>query len=1226
MNQTDQMWSQFGRSSIMRRNNKILAFLIAGSMMMSTLSGCSLVNDNGPVDVTETKKEEPKDGDTETVVVDMTDPKNDEYGKLYYAPVDEAHIAGDDYVRYIDNEILIVVKDGVTEEQVRELAEKYNSEIVGEIEVTGDYQLKVGEGLTIEELNNLIEIIGNESIIENSTLNYVSEFPVADDDADVRGFYYGEKWREEFHNLNDLQGLAWGIRVINTPGAWSALSASKRNVVPVKLGLIDGCFDTGHEDLEFAEAFYNDKVYKGDPAHGTHVAGTMAARCDDKKGICGVYPYGAGRLYGVVSSVTAEYYEATTMSEKLALAELIVRDVKVINSSRAWKWYEEPGFDKWYSKTSTDGHFKNHYQQVDIMGSFLQRMLDKDYDFVIVSAAGNNSRNIPDEFDCRFSSPYNGITEEKYPEVFNRIIVVGAVDYFLNVAVYSDGGDRVDIYAPGGDYVDVNELFKRPDFVSPGAALYDLATKDSKEMVLLGVFSTLPGNEYGMMQGTSMAAPHVAGVAAMVWSANNSLTGEEVKEYIKNNHNPLFTSYDMLDAERAVKAALGDSVTGDAHDPTHEIGTVIGCVTEEDGKSGIGKAKVTLTDVATGETFSVKTDPDGGFEIAVPEGKYDISVTADEADIYEWQDKKAFVGSMPVKKGEILRLKEVIRLKKILHINADGNVVFGNYEQDGDLGDGAEPIEWVVLDKNENGWLLISRYVLDCVQYNKDYSDVTWDTCSLRFWLNNDFVRKAFTAGEQALIPETSVVNSDFIANCGNDTLDKVFCLSMDELVKYYDFTYDQYSYIGYCKALIAESTAYAKKQGVWSHTISADNYEEFDAPRGYLTDCEGMTGAAWWLRTIGWDNDNACAIMPYGYAGADYEFGVTNENFGVRPVLYVKMPSENGSNEKESEDDQPTPEFKGKWVCTKETWYEYSSSFTNGVFRERREYEYDAYGNCVKLTFFKVNPLKGIESDNYQEFLYDSYGNLIKNTYFFDDGRIYYWYDYEYNSKGLMTKKIYNFHISAYDGVSFGNDYSSAEDIFEYDENGRLIKEIHYDSYGEITDWSEKVYDLAGKMIKDTYYEGDGSIRYWITFEYDVQENTLKKIIYDGDGKATHYFVIEYGALGNISKQIHYNTDDIITKIDLYEYDSSGNKTKYTEYNADGTVPYWEEYEYDADGNNTKLTTYGSHGHFINRYEYEYKYIQGNNELSVMDLARYGGDRKTSRVRWQGKHQYMGR
>ena len=1176
----------------MLRNNKILALITATAMTISTLSGCGFVNDESKMDETSKNVSEIGPND-DTEVVYMNDPQNDEYGKLYCASIDEAHIAQDDYVRYIDNEILIVVNDGVTEEQVRELAEKYNCKIVGAIEVTGDYQLRLEDSLTFEKLDDLIATLSSESIIDSATINYVSEMPVADEAVETSGFYYGEMWSGEFQNSNDVQGLSWGIKVINTNGAWNALAASKSTVVPVKLGLIDGSVDISHEDLKFAEVFYNDEVANSDQKHGTHVAGTMAARCDDKTGICGVYPYGKDLLYGVYSGGTERLYEATTMQEKLALAELIVRDVKVINSSRAWKWCDEPDFDRWYNKTSTDGHFKNHYLQVEIMGSFLQRMLDRGYDFVIVSAAGNNSRYIPDKLDCRYSAPYNGITEDKYPDVYNRIIVVGAVDYFLNVAVYSDGGSRVDIYAPGGDYVKASDLVNLPDSGSPGAAFYDYFTKDSDEVVVLGVFSTFPDNGYGVLHGTSMAAPHVAGVAAMVWSANNSLTGEDVKNCIKNNPNPQFTSYSMLDAERAVKAAIGTVGTG--HDDVTENGTIIGCVTEEDGKSGIEKAKVTLANVATGEAISAYTDSDGGFEIVLPEGKYNITVTAEESDIYEWQDKLSFSDAIPIKKGEVLRIKDSIRMKKILFINQNGNIVFGNYEQDGDLADRGEAIEWEVLDKNENGWLLISKYVLDAIPYNDKYSEVTWETSTLRSWLNRNFLEKAFTAGEQALITPVSVTNIDFMADSGSNTDDKVFCLSVDEIEKYYGFKYDQYSHSGYCKALITEPTEYAKERGVWTYTVSPD--DNFDIPQDFVDDCTGMTGAAWWLRTMGVDNNDACAVMPYGYAGADYEFGVNNGEYGVRPVLYIRIPSENGLNDKKNDNTPATSENKAKWVCTKETCYEYSSNFTDGVFEHRQEYEYDTSGRCTKVTNYIVSWSNDIVSDHYHEYVYDAFGNMISDTDYFADGNKYYWFDFEYDAKGLMTKKIYNFHVNVNNGNPFGNNYSSSKYIYEYDENGRLTKESHYDSYDKLDDWSEKVYDLAGNVIKDSYYDGDGSLERYSTFEYDKQGNLLKETFYDGDGKLSSSLKNEYGAQGNLYKAEHYNADDVICEIELYEYDSSGNKSKYTKYYADGTIPYWEEYEHDAYGNITKFTSYGSKGHFINRYEYEYKYIPSENE-----------------------------
>ena len=100
--------------------------------------------------------------------------------------------------------------------------------------------------------------------------------------------------------------------------------------------------------------------------------------------------------------------------------------------------------------------------------------------------------------------------------MYDRIIVVGAVDALLNITKYSDGGPRVDIYAPGGD----EDAQLTAGILAPGN-LFNFA-----------IFSTLPDNQYGHMGGTSMAAPHVAGVAAMVWSANNTLTGSQVKRIL----------------------------------------------------------------------------------------------------------------------------------------------------------------------------------------------------------------------------------------------------------------------------------------------------------------------------------------------------------------------------------------------------------------------------------------------------------------------------------------------------------------------------------------------------------------------------------------------------------------------------------------------------------------------------------------------------------------------
>ena len=224
--------------------------------------------------------------------------------------------------------------------------------------------------------------------------------------------------------------------------------------------------------------------------------------------------------------------------------------------------------------------------------------------------------------------------------------------------------------------------------------------------------------------------------------------------------------------------------------------------------------------------------------------------------------------------------------------NSEGYVIFGSYEQDGVVSNGKEPIEWIVVDENENGTLLVSRYVLDCVQYNTEDTDVTWETCSLRKWMNDDFLNTAFTADEQAKIATTNVVNADnpqFGTDGGNDTKDKIFCLSVDEILRYYEFDwYDTELMYGDCQDLLTPATPYAKSNGVYTHTITQYDYE-YLKDKCYTTDCIGLSGASWLLRSPGYNSGRVCDVYYSGFAGAGNGFSyVYDSDLGVRPALYI--------------------------------------------------------------------------------------------------------------------------------------------------------------------------------------------------------------------------------------------------------------------------------------------------------------------------------------------------
>lgn len=201
-------------------------------------------------------------------------------------------------------------------------------------------------------------------------------------------------------------------------------------------------------------------------------------------------------------------------------------------------------------------------------------------------------------------------------------------------------------------------------------------------------------------------------------------------------------------------------------------------------------------------------------------------------------------------------------------------VTFGTYPQT-KAGNDATPIEWLVLARDGNKALLISRYALDAQPYNKDYTSVTWETCTLRTWLNGTFYNKAFSSTEQAAIMTTNVDNSKnqcysgWNTSGGNNTQDKVFLLSYAEANQYFGVTYDNSSNT---KSRVAP-TAYAFAQGAGENS-------------SYKT-ADGIDAGWWWLRSPGYNQSRAADVFPVGslfYIDVNYASG------SVRPALWVNI------------------------------------------------------------------------------------------------------------------------------------------------------------------------------------------------------------------------------------------------------------------------------------------------------------------------------------------------
>lgn len=219
-------------------------------------------------------------------------------------------------------------------------------------------------------------------------------------------------------------------------------------------------------------------------------------------------------------------------------------------------------------------------------------------------------------------------------------------------------------------------------------------------------------------------------------------------------------------------------------------------------------------------------------------------------------------------------MSEIESKKPLFLLEVGDTFTVGTYEQDNNLNNGSEPIEWVVLSKEakDNKLFVISKMILDSMPYHKEREYVTWKTCSTREWLNTAFYDTAFSDSEKENILATIVVNygnPSFNVDGGDDTEDKLFYLSLQEIKKYYNYNAGANS-----EQLLCSPTPYAIAQGA---EVNDNN------------------NGAWGLRTPGADHNGCCIVAMNGLvlgdnSTVDAKGGVYVESpgLGVRPAMNI--------------------------------------------------------------------------------------------------------------------------------------------------------------------------------------------------------------------------------------------------------------------------------------------------------------------------------------------------
>lgn len=320
-----------------------------------------------------------------------------------------------------------------------------------------------------------------------------------------------------YNNTGAVSGSRAGAD-INLFEAWKT-TTGKKNVI---VAIIDGGIDYTHEDLA-ANVLINEAELNGTPGvdddgngyvddvygwnfctngndvyphdHGTHVAGTVAAVNNNGKGVCGVAG-GDGTPGSGVSLLSAQVFDSRSGSGQGDFAAAIVyaanRGASIANCS--WGW----ALDGYYEQDVLDAIDYFVGTKADVEGDDINKAQRNLAGGVMFFATGND-----------------GVTGNFYPACYPSVVAVGSMTNDYTIAPYSNYGEWVDIVAPGG-------------LVTYGSAG--------------GVLSTLPGDSYGFNEGTSMATPHVTGVAALLVSqyGNSDMSAETIRQQILTSVNDIY--------------------------------------------------------------------------------------------------------------------------------------------------------------------------------------------------------------------------------------------------------------------------------------------------------------------------------------------------------------------------------------------------------------------------------------------------------------------------------------------------------------------------------------------------------------------------------------------------------------------------------------------------------------------------------------------------------------
>ena len=362
------------------------------------------------------------------------------------------------------------------------------------------------EGVSYAQRIPLYKPIGGERFLEVSPAA-VAKAAKAASTMPFNDPLLNDQWH--YNNDGHIAGTKVGADA-NVFKAWETGVTGSKDVL---VAIIDGGFQVDHPDLK-DNVWINTAELNGKPgvdddgdgyvddiygynfvinssdinahSHGTHVAGTVGATNNNGIGVCGVAGGSDGK--GGVKMMVCQVFDSRASSSAVAdFGAAIVYAADRGASIAQCSWGASVADDEDKSVTEAVDYFTKNGGGDKMNGGL-----------------------------CIFAAGNNGEEGDYYPGCLDKVVAVGSMAPDGSVAYYSNRGKWVDVTAPGG-------------------------LEDNGQQY--GVLSTLPNSTYGYNEGTSMACPHVSGIAALILSkyGNKQFSNETLRTLLTTSVNDLYT-------------------------------------------------------------------------------------------------------------------------------------------------------------------------------------------------------------------------------------------------------------------------------------------------------------------------------------------------------------------------------------------------------------------------------------------------------------------------------------------------------------------------------------------------------------------------------------------------------------------------------------------------------------------------------------------------------------